>query len=185
MAPPMIPEGFLFFSRTFGLGSGTRKPSRRPHTGCGSKSVWDCVCPRHMYKYAITFDDEGRLPTNILLGTSPRCLKVTLSNFQLLQTFFQFGLSLEACKSYFSFNLFAGTTIVCAERKGTPNRLTPSAKHQSAVMFLVRTYALWNRSRAALIIIVVNFTAFLVPIVVILVFFNSAVTVIPVSGVTS
>jgi hypothetical protein len=87
------------------------------------------------------------------------------------------------------------TTIICAERKETPNRLSPSAKHQSAVMFLVRTYAIWNRSKAALIIIVVNFTvriqnreasccdllclpskAFFVPIVVILVFFNSAVT---------
>ncbi|KIJ08125.1 hypothetical protein PAXINDRAFT_18711 [Paxillus involutus ATCC 200175] len=192
MALSMIAEGFLFFFRTFGLGSGTRKPSRQPRTGCGSKSVWDCVCPRHMYEYAITFDDEGRLPTNILLGTSPRCLKVTLSNFHFLQ----FGLSLEACKSYFSFNLcdfhvtkslahgltvgtiVAGTTIVCAERKGTPNPLTPSAKHHSAVMFL-------NREASCCDLLCPPSKAFLAPIVVILVFFNSAVTVIPVSGVTS
>ncbi|KIJ06428.1 hypothetical protein PAXINDRAFT_20383 [Paxillus involutus ATCC 200175] len=143
MAPPMIGQGFLFFFRMFGLGSGTRKPSRRPHTGCGSKSVWDCVCPRHLiHEYAITFDDEATFLNdsewNIHKTSSGRFTGAT-------SDFLQFGLSPEACKSYFSFDLFAGTTIiVCAERKGTPNRLTPSAKHQSAVMFLVRIRELYG-----------------------------------------
>ncbi|KAF8836607.1 hypothetical protein BDN67DRAFT_973940 [Paxillus ammoniavirescens] len=127
-----------------------------------------------IYEYAITFDDE----VTFLSDSKWNIVKIIYLVCRYLMFpfvitnifhFLQFGLSLEACKSYFSFNLFAGTTIIiCAE-----------------LMFLMRTYAIWNRSKAALIIIVVNFTAFLVPIVVILVFFNSAVTVMPSSGITS
>ncbi|KIK91862.1 hypothetical protein PAXRUDRAFT_608446 [Paxillus rubicundulus Ve08.2h10] len=81
----------------------------------------------------------------------------------------QQGLTMEECKSYVQFSLFAGTTIViCAE-----------------LMFLVRTYALWRRSRTALIIIIVNFMAFLVPLLVILVLFDSGITMIPISSITS
>jgi hypothetical protein len=88
-----------------------------------------------------------------------------------------------------------GTIIVCAERKETSVPKSPSAKRQSAVMFLVRTYALWHRSKAALIIILVNFTVRMhnhdssrchllclqsqvvfIPVLAIRVLFNSAVT---------
>ncbi|KAF9223887.1 hypothetical protein BS17DRAFT_781354 [Gyrodon lividus] len=83
--------------------------------------------------------------------------------------FLQLGLSLTECKSYFELNSFTGATIIiCAE-----------------LMFLVRTYALWGRSRAALIIILVNSTAFIIPIIVILALFNSAAMITPVPGLTS
>ncbi|KIJ11087.1 hypothetical protein PAXINDRAFT_15989 [Paxillus involutus ATCC 200175] len=72
------------------------------------------------------------------------------------------------------------------------------------LIFLARTYALWNRRKAALIIIVVNFTVhiqndeasccdlpclqsevFIIPTIVILALFGSAITMIPFSGITS
>ncbi|KIK82138.1 hypothetical protein PAXRUDRAFT_14883 [Paxillus rubicundulus Ve08.2h10] len=162
-----------------------------------------------IYEYAITFDDEVQ-PGKSCHPPGHRAdvfkvMFVSESKWNIVKIiylvcrylmfpfvitnifhFLQFGLSLEACRSYFTFNLFAGMTIIiCAECREILNPLIPSAKHQSAVIFLARTYALWNRTRAALIIIVVNFMAFLVPIVVILVLFNSAVTVMPVSGATS
>ncbi|KAF8833776.1 hypothetical protein BDN67DRAFT_976431 [Paxillus ammoniavirescens] len=92
----------------------------------------------------------------------PFVITNTLHNLQL-------GLALEECESYFRCSLFAGTTvIICAE-----------------LMFLVRTYALWHRSKAALVIITINFIAFVVPMIVILALFDLNATMIPVSGITS
>ncbi|KIJ06229.1 hypothetical protein PAXINDRAFT_20566 [Paxillus involutus ATCC 200175] len=126
------------------------------------------------YEYAITFDDE----ITFLRDSKWNIVKILylvcrylMFPFVITNTFhvLQRGLSLEECKSYSGFDLFTGVTIIfCAE-----------------MMFLMRTYALWHRSRAALIIIIVNFTAFLIPMIVILALFNSAVTIMPVSWITS
>ncbi|KAF8837803.1 hypothetical protein BDN67DRAFT_1071160 [Paxillus ammoniavirescens] len=125
------------------------------------------------YEYAITFDDEitflrdSKWSIVKILYLVCRYLMfpfVITNSFHFLQQ----GLSLEECKSYTGFDFFAVAIIIfCAE-----------------LMFLVRTYALWHRSRAALIIIIVNFTVFLIPMIVILALFNSAVTIMPVSGVS-
>jgi len=127
-----------------------------------------------LYEYAITLDNEitflrdSRWSIVKIIYLLCRYLMfpfVITNIFNALQQ----GLTLEECKSYVQFSLFAGTTIViCAE-----------------LMFLVRTYALWHRSRAALVIILVNFTAFLVPLIVILVLFDSGITMIPISSITS
>ncbi|KAF9232215.1 hypothetical protein BU15DRAFT_81507 [Melanogaster broomeanus] len=78
--------------------------------------------------------------------------------------FLQPGLSLKACKSYFQFNSFAGAIIIaCAE-----------------LMFLVRTYALWGRTRLVLAIILVNSMAFFIPNIVIIALFSLATTFTPV-----
>ncbi|KIJ11095.1 hypothetical protein PAXINDRAFT_15996 [Paxillus involutus ATCC 200175] len=144
-----------------------------------------------LYEYAITLDDEitflrdSRWSIVKIIYLLCRYLMfpfVITNIFNALQQ----GLTLEECKPYVQFSLFAGTTIViCAERKETPSPVAPSAKRRSTVMFLVRTYALWHRSRAALVIILVNFTAFLVPLIVILVLFDSGTTMIPISSITS
>ncbi|KIJ08504.1 hypothetical protein PAXINDRAFT_102538 [Paxillus involutus ATCC 200175] len=127
-----------------------------------------------VYEYAITFDDE----ITFLRDSKWSIVKILylvcrylMFPFVITNIFhyLQQGLSLEECKSYSGFDLFAGATIIlCAE-----------------LMFLVRTYALWHRSGAALIIIIVNSTAFLIPMIVILALFNLAVTIMPVSGITS
>ncbi|KIJ12256.1 hypothetical protein PAXINDRAFT_14879 [Paxillus involutus ATCC 200175] len=127
-----------------------------------------------VYEYAITFDEEitflrdSRWSIVKILYLVCRYLMfpfVITNTFHYLQR----GLGLEECTSYSGFELFAAATIIfCAE-----------------LMFLVRTYALWHRSRAALIIIIVNFTAFLIPIIVILALFISSDTIMPVSGITS
>ncbi|KIJ05871.1 hypothetical protein PAXINDRAFT_20900 [Paxillus involutus ATCC 200175] len=127
-----------------------------------------------VYEYAITFDDEITF-----LRDSKWCsvkiiyLLCRYFTFPLVITntfhYLQQGLTLEECRSYFLFAWFARATVMfCAE-----------------LMFLVRAYALWHRSRAALITIIVNFTAFLIPMTVILALFNSAFTTIPVPGITS
>ncbi|KAF9234911.1 hypothetical protein BU15DRAFT_65286 [Melanogaster broomeanus] len=53
------------------------------------------------------------------------------------------------------------------------------------LMFLVRTYALWDRTRLALVIILVNSMALFIPIVGIVALFSSASTIVPVPGITS
>jgi len=127
-----------------------------------------------VYDYAITFDDE----ITFLRDSKWSIVKILylvcrylMFPFVITNTFeyLQLGLTLEECRSYFLFAWFAGATVIfCAE-----------------LMFLVRAYALWHQSRAALIIIIVNFTAFLIPMIVILVLLDSAVTIVSVSGITS
>ncbi|KIJ11078.1 hypothetical protein PAXINDRAFT_15975 [Paxillus involutus ATCC 200175] len=127
-----------------------------------------------VYEYAITFDDE----ITFLRDSKWSIVKVLylvcrylMFPFLITNTFhlLQRGLTLEECEAYSQFDFFAGATIIyCAD-----------------LMFLVRTYALWHRSRAALIIIIVNFAAFIIPMVVILGLFDSVYTIIPVSGITS
>ncbi|KIJ11093.1 hypothetical protein PAXINDRAFT_15995 [Paxillus involutus ATCC 200175] len=129
-----------------------------------------------LYEYTITLDDK----ITFLRDSRWSIVKIIYSVCRYLMFPFviantsyslQQGLAVKECRSYFQFNLFAGTTIIiCAE-----------------LMFLVRTYALWHRSRTALIIILVNFTAFFIPIFVILVLCISAVMMIPASnsGITS
>ncbi|KIJ05321.1 hypothetical protein PAXINDRAFT_21405 [Paxillus involutus ATCC 200175] len=127
-----------------------------------------------VYEYAITFNDE----INFLRDSRWSIVKIIyvvcrylMFPFVITNTFhgLQQGLTLEECESYFQFSLFAGTTIIiCAE-----------------LMFLVRTYALWHRSKAALVIIIINFTAVVVPMIVILTLFDSDTMMIPVSGITS
>ncbi|KIJ11077.1 hypothetical protein PAXINDRAFT_15974 [Paxillus involutus ATCC 200175] len=105
-----------------------------------------------VYEYAITFDDE----ITFLRDSKWSIVKIIylvcrylMFPFVITNTFhyLQLGLTLEECKIYFQFELFAGGIIIyCAE-----------------LMFLVRTYALWQRSKAALLIILVNFSAFLIP----------------------
>ncbi|KIJ11091.1 hypothetical protein PAXINDRAFT_15993 [Paxillus involutus ATCC 200175] len=145
-----------------------------------------------VYEYAITFDDE----INFLRDSRWSIVKIIyvvcrylMFPFVITNTLhgLQQGLTLEECESYFQFTLckvdvtdsiaygltvgtiVAGATIIfCAE-----------------LMFLVRTYALWHRSKAALVIIIINFTAVVVPMIVILTLFDSDTTMIPVSGITS
>ncbi|KIJ12271.1 hypothetical protein PAXINDRAFT_59707, partial [Paxillus involutus ATCC 200175] len=97
-----------------------------------------------VYDYAITFDDE----ITFLRDSKWSIVKILYLVCRYLM--FPFVIT----------NTFvAGATVIfCAERKKTTSPLTPSAKSHSAVMFLVRAYALWHQSRAALIIIIVNFT---------------------------
>ncbi|KIJ08505.1 hypothetical protein PAXINDRAFT_18369 [Paxillus involutus ATCC 200175] len=118
-----------------------------------------------VYEYAITFDDEitflrdskwSIVKILYLLCRYFTFPLVIANTFQYLQQ----GLTLEECRSHFQFASFARATVIfCAE-----------------LMFLVRAYALWHRTRAALITIIVNFTAFLIPMIVILALCNSAVT---------
>ncbi|KIJ12255.1 hypothetical protein PAXINDRAFT_14878 [Paxillus involutus ATCC 200175] len=145
-----------------------------------------------VYEYAITFDDE----ITFLRDSKWSIVKIIylvcrylMFPFVITNTFhyLQLGLTLEECKNYFQFELCEfdaiksiayglsfGTTVAgaiiifCAE-----------------LMFLVRTYALWHRSRAALIIIIASFTAFHISVFVILVLYDLGVTVMPVSGITS
>ncbi|KAF9232216.1 hypothetical protein BU15DRAFT_81509 [Melanogaster broomeanus] len=124
-----------------------------------------------VYEYAITFDEEvaflKKSKWNIVKIFYLVCrylpfLLVTISTSRFLQP----GLSLKACQSYVQFILFTSAIIiVCAERKRTPGPLTP----------------------LALIIILVNFMVFFIPIIVIVAFFSSAptVTTVPVPGITS
>ncbi|KAF8837805.1 hypothetical protein BDN67DRAFT_152857 [Paxillus ammoniavirescens] len=146
-----------------------------------------------VYEYAITFDDE----ITFLRDSKWSIVKI----IYILCRYFMFplvianafhylqqGLTLEECRTHFQFASFAAATVmICAE-----------------LMFLVRAYALWHRSRAALIIIIVNFTVrmqndeasyfdllclqlevLIMPILVILALFDSAFTTIPVPGITS
>ncbi|KIK79165.1 hypothetical protein PAXRUDRAFT_291150 [Paxillus rubicundulus Ve08.2h10] len=143
-----------------------------------------------LYEYVITFDDE----ITFLRGSRWSIVKIpylvcrylmfpfvitySLSEFRSTMSgpltraaldYLQEGLTLEECKFDSQFKSFAGgTIIICAE-----------------LMFLGRTYALWYRSKAALIIILVNFTAFFIPVLVVRVLFNSAVATIPISGIPS
>ncbi|KAF8835182.1 hypothetical protein BDN67DRAFT_1072519 [Paxillus ammoniavirescens] len=127
-----------------------------------------------LYEYAITFDDEITFLRNSkwsIVKILYLVCRYLMFPFVITSTFhsLQQKLAMKECRSYFQFSLFAGAIIiVCAE-----------------LMFLVRTYALWCRSRTALTIIIVNFTVFLIPTTVILALFDSAITVIPVSGITS
>ncbi|KIJ11092.1 hypothetical protein PAXINDRAFT_15994 [Paxillus involutus ATCC 200175] len=127
-----------------------------------------------LYEYAITFDDE----ITFLRESRWSIVKIVylvcrylMFPFVITNTFrfLQRSLTVQQCKSYFEFTSFAcATIIVCAE-----------------LMFLARTYALWRRSRTALIIIIVNFTVFLIPAIVILTAIDTVVTMVPVSGITS
>ncbi|KAF9236756.1 hypothetical protein BU15DRAFT_76717 [Melanogaster broomeanus] len=127
-----------------------------------------------VYEYAITFDEEvaflkksnwNTVKIFYLVCRYLPFLFVAINAFHFLQP----GLSLKACKSYFQFISLAGAIIIiCAE-----------------LMFLVRTYALWDRTRLALAIILVNFMAFFIPIAVIMVLFSSAPTIAPIPGITS
>ncbi|KAF9234916.1 hypothetical protein BU15DRAFT_78545 [Melanogaster broomeanus] len=127
-----------------------------------------------VYEYAITFDEEvaflkkSRWNTVKILYLVCRylpflCVATNTSHFV------QPGLSVKACESYFFLLSYANLTIIiCAE-----------------LMFLVRAYALWDCTRLALAVILVNFMAFFIPIVVITALFNSAPTFIAVLGITS
>ncbi|KAF8835426.1 hypothetical protein BDN67DRAFT_1015571 [Paxillus ammoniavirescens] len=163
------------------------------HTGNLVDSAIECLFSSsgQVYEYAITFNDE----ITFLRDSKWSIVKIIylvcrylMFPFVITNTFhlLQRGLTLEECESYSQFNFFAGVTIIfCADHKGIPSPLTPSANCQSAVMFLVRTHALWHRSRAALIIIIMNFAAFIIPMLVILALFDSAYVITPVSGITS
>jgi len=144
-----------------------------------------------LYEYAITFDDEitflrdSRWSSVKIIYLVCRYL---MFPFVITTTFhsFQQGLTTKECKSYFQFSLCEIYVI-----KSTAHGLTVGSTVAGAtiivcaeLMFLVRTYALWRRSRAALIVIFVNFTAFLIPTTVVLALFDSDIMVIPVSGIT-
>ncbi|KAF9236758.1 hypothetical protein BU15DRAFT_76718 [Melanogaster broomeanus] len=126
-----------------------------------------------VYEYAITFDEE----VAFLKKSKWSIVKIFyivcryfLFLFVAINTshFLQPGLSQKACQSYFQFNSFAcAIVMICAE-----------------LMFLVRTYALWDRTRLALAIILVNSMALFIPIAVIVASFISAPTIVPVPGVT-
>ncbi|KAF9232214.1 hypothetical protein BU15DRAFT_81506 [Melanogaster broomeanus] len=133
----------------------------------------DLINVRYMNS-AITFDEEvafikkSRWNTVKVLYLVCRYLPFLLVATNTSR-FLQPGLSQKACESYFQFNSFASAiVIICAE-----------------LMFLVRTYALWDRTRPALAIILVNFLALFIPITVIVVLCNSAPTIVPVPGITS
>ncbi|KAF9236760.1 hypothetical protein BU15DRAFT_76720 [Melanogaster broomeanus] len=126
-----------------------------------------------IYEYVITFDEE----VTFLKKSKWNTVKIFYLVCRYLpflfvavntSRFLQPGLSVKTCEYYFQFISFAnGSIIICAERKITPGRLTSPAKCWPSVMFLVRTYALWDRTRLALAIILVNFMALFIPSVVI------------------
>ncbi|KIJ11089.1 hypothetical protein PAXINDRAFT_15991 [Paxillus involutus ATCC 200175] len=152
-----------------------------------------------LYEYAITFDDE------ITFLRDSRWSSVKIIYLVCRYLMFPFvitttfridyeGKSFWECKSYFQFSLCEIYVI-----KSTAHGLTVGSTVAGAtiivcaeLMFLVRTYALWRRSRAALIVIFVNFTvriqndevshcdllclqseAFLIPTTVVLALFDS------------
>ncbi|KAF9231168.1 hypothetical protein BU15DRAFT_82726 [Melanogaster broomeanus] len=144
-----------------------------------------------VYEYAITFDEEvaflkkSRWNTVKILYLVCRylpflCVATNTSHFV------QPGLSVKACESYF-FLLSCQFHVTIARSGLTVGTIDANLTIIicADMMFLVRTYALWDRTRLALAIILVNFMAFFIPIVVITALFNSAPTFIPVLGITS
>lgn len=87
--------------------------------------------------------------------------------YQVLQP----ALPLSLCQTYFTINSWLeGITLVAAE-----------------CMFILRTYAIWGRSRKILIILLCCFTAILIPVVYILISFGNSITISepPIPNITS
>ncbi|KAF9234918.1 hypothetical protein BU15DRAFT_65293 [Melanogaster broomeanus] len=146
-------------------------------TGTGSSATASALLDLNVYEYAITFDEEVRRAKTIHFGTSLKRLKVaflkesrwnTVKILYLVCRYLPFLWAATNTSPRIVSEDANVTIIICAE-----------------LMFLVRAYALWDRTRLALAVILVNFMAFFIPIVVITALFNSAPTFVPVPGITS
>ncbi|KAG2363496.1 hypothetical protein BDR07DRAFT_915559 [Suillus spraguei] len=129
-----------------------------------------------VYDYIITFDDElafiqksrwGKVKILYLLCRYLPFLLLAADTYQVLQP----ALPLSLCQTYFEINSWLeGITLVAAE-----------------CMFILRTYAIWGRSRRVLIILFGCFFAILIPVVYILITFGNSVTTSepPIPNITS
>ncbi|KAF9234917.1 hypothetical protein BU15DRAFT_65292 [Melanogaster broomeanus] len=144
----------------------------------------------NVYEYVITFDEEVRPAKIIHLGASLKHRKVAFLKKSKWNTM---KILYLVCR-YLPFLFVAVNTssrIVSEDMRILFFSLSHSLVGASlsvqspSVMFLVRTYALWDRTRLALAIILVNFMAFLIPIVVLVALFSSTPAIVPVPGITS
>ncbi|KAG2064302.1 hypothetical protein BDR04DRAFT_279997 [Suillus decipiens] len=129
-----------------------------------------------VYDYIITFHDElafiqksrwGKVKILYLLCRYLPFVLLAADTYQVLQP----ALPLSLCQTYFEINSWLeGITLVAAE-----------------CMFILRTYAIWGRSRRILIILLGCFFAILIPVVYILITFGNSVTTSepPIPNITS
>ncbi|KAG1790200.1 uncharacterized protein HD556DRAFT_1393246 [Suillus plorans] len=129
-----------------------------------------------VYDYIITFDDElaylrkstwGKVKILYLMCRYLPFVLLAADTYQVLQP----ALPLSQCQTYFQINSWLeGITLVAAEW-----------------MFILRTYAIWGRSKRILIILLGSFFAILIPVIYILTSFGNSVTISepPIPNITS